>query len=35
LKGDPVVGHRDVSLGQSCNSQPNSTQTHRGDRRCG
>jgi hypothetical protein len=28
------LGHRDVSLGQSCVSQPNSTQAHRGDRRC-
>jgi hypothetical protein len=35
LKGDLVVGHRGVSLGQSCESQPNSTQPHRGDRRCG
>jgi hypothetical protein len=35
LKGDLVIGHRGVSLGQSCVSQPNSTQAQRGDRRCG
>ena len=35
LKSDLVVGHRGGLQGQSCVSQHNPTQEHRGDHRCG